>query len=559
MLLTLPAVWTGLVSEDRVHGAAAQTLPWLAPLFGAPRAKVDAVAANYAAKDFGTLPWIAVDELQIAFLRPLSSALVHLDFWAWPTSPALMHAHSLLWYLVLLGAAAALYGRVCPSGAVAALASVFFAFDAGHTVAVAWIASRSVIVGAGLGLWALWAHVRARQNGWTPGRVLAPVLLAVALSAGEIALGVAAYFFAYTLALDRAPLGERLRSSAPWLAVVLLWAVAYRTLGYGAYGSGVYVDPGSEPLAFARELPLRWSAYAFAALTRFPSDFFAWATSSIAGAAIAAAVAAPIVALIALLAKRNRAIRFWLLGTALSAVAVCSTSPSDRVSALVVFGGVALASEIVVAAVSGTAALANRWVRWPARALAMALVAFHGVLTLLHKPAAAAGMRPYGAHLENVVSSAYAGTRPGQDLFVIDVPDYYTGTMIVFLGALAENRHLVRTRVLYAGLERVTLTRRDAGTLELSAPGGFLSTPLSRVYRGRAHPMRAGQGLQLSGAQIVVSEVNERGDPTRIELRAHHSLDGGAYRFVAWDGRRYSPIPMPSVGGRFVSGPSDQR
>ncbi|HOE98007.1 MAG TPA: hypothetical protein PK847_15655, partial [Candidatus Sumerlaeota bacterium] len=45
---------------------------------------------------------------------PLAAATHALDLALWPTSPALMHAHTLLWFAALLAALAALFRRLLP-------------------------------------------------------------------------------------------------------------------------------------------------------------------------------------------------------------------------------------------------------------------------------------------------------------------------------------------------------------------------------------------------------------------------------------------------------------
>ena len=540
VLLSTPALDSGLVSEDEWHGATARSMPWTTPLFGAPTERSEVIRSNYAAKDAGTLPWIAVDDLRFAFLRPLSSALVHLDWALWPASSALMHLHSLLWYALMLATAALLYRRWLGSLAAAALAALFFALDPGHAIAASWLASRSVVVGVAFGLAALWAHDRARRDGWRPGVVLTPALLGLAFLAGEIALGAIGYFGAHALLLDRAHWKRRIWGALPWLIPLGIWAGAYTLLGYGTYGSGVYIDPVSEPMAFMRELPMRWSAYAFSSLTRYPSDYFAWAMRGTTGAVILAAVAILFTVVLVALVRRSPAARFWLLGMSLSAVAVCTTEPSGRVAAFPLFGGVALASLLVTEA---------RWF------LAAPLVIVHAVLPLVLKPLSAASLAPYGAQLTELASDVYRGTRPGQQVVIVAAPSYYTGTVVVSLGALGPNRYHLPSRVLYAGFVPVKLTRTDARTLEVRAPQGFIEGPLSAVYRGSAHRMRVGQGLQLTGAQIVVTGVSADGMPDTIEFRGAWPLDGPRYHFVAWNGRRYAALPLPSPGQSWTSGP----
>ena len=88
-------------------------------------------------------------------------------------------------------------------------------------------------------------------------RLLAPACLALALFAGELGLSAWAYLVAHALSFERASLGRRCAGLWPYAAVTLLWACAYRASGAGISGSGVYLHPLTDPVAFASALPAR--------------------------------------------------------------------------------------------------------------------------------------------------------------------------------------------------------------------------------------------------------------------------------------------------------------
>src|SRR5205807_41468 len=83
---------------------------------------------------------------------------------------------------------------------------------------------------------------------WRAGAIFAPAWLAVALLAGESSIAVVGYLAAYALCLDRTAWRARAASLAPYLAVVIGWRIVYHALGYGTAHSGVYLDPGSDPI-----------------------------------------------------------------------------------------------------------------------------------------------------------------------------------------------------------------------------------------------------------------------------------------------------------------------
>src|SRR5439155_6623597 len=75
-------------------------------------------------------------------------------------------------------------------------------------------------------------------------------MFAVSLGAGESALAIVAYLAAHALWLDRGRVRERFLALAPYAVIVVAWRVLYGHLGYGVAGSGIYLDPGSQPVEF---------------------------------------------------------------------------------------------------------------------------------------------------------------------------------------------------------------------------------------------------------------------------------------------------------------------
>jgi hypothetical protein len=190
----------------------------------------------------------------VSFFRPLTSASMNLDAALLGTNLSLFHAHSMLWYAVLLVIASALVRRAAPSIAMPFV--WLFALGPAAASTVVWWCNRHLLVSAVFGCVALFAHVRWCEESWRPGRWLAPVSVVAALLAGESGMQALAFLAAYE-AFGRAGARPSLRASLPRLGVVLAVAVAYAfirsVLGYGVHG-GVwgYFDPVTEPQLFAR-------------------------------------------------------------------------------------------------------------------------------------------------------------------------------------------------------------------------------------------------------------------------------------------------------------------
>ena len=202
-------------------------------------------------RDAGLFPWWTDLSLKLSFFRPITSATHVLDHALWPDSAAAQLAHNLVWLALALVAVWAFYRRFIPVRWIAVLALALYAFDDARGPVVGWIANRNALVAVALALPVLLAHDRWRRDGWLPGRWLAPALFAVSLGAGESSLAIVAYLAAHALWLDRAPWRDRLVALAPYAIVVVAWRVLYVKLGYGVVGSGIYLDPGAHPGAFA--------------------------------------------------------------------------------------------------------------------------------------------------------------------------------------------------------------------------------------------------------------------------------------------------------------------
>jgi hypothetical protein len=88
-----------------------------------------------------------------------------LDYWLWPDSPHLMHAHSLVWLAALVAAVAWLYRQILGPTWVAGAAALLFAVDDAHGACVGFLANRNVLVAGFFGVLALAANAITRFSG----------------------------------------------------------------------------------------------------------------------------------------------------------------------------------------------------------------------------------------------------------------------------------------------------------------------------------------------------------------------------------------------------------
>ncbi len=254
VLLALPSLASGFFADDyyqmsRLEGWSAFEGSRLDLYNFVPRDPAGLARLRHE----GVMPWFTAPDLHLAFLRPLTSALMWLDHTLWGRAPLPYHLHTLLWYAALLAAAALLLRRVLPPG-LALLALLLFCLDDAHAMVASWVAARHASVACALGLLGLSAHIRWREQRWRPGAVLAPLAFAAGLAASEMAVGMLAYLFAWELVRRRRGWWQAL---APAAALLLAYAVVYRLTGSGTRGSGGYLDPSGDPTGFLGALPGR--------------------------------------------------------------------------------------------------------------------------------------------------------------------------------------------------------------------------------------------------------------------------------------------------------------
>ena len=554
--LAAPSVTTGLSADDWLQHLVALQLK---PFQGLPASRFDLFSfVGHDARDTllqmdaGVLPWWTDPAVKLAFWRPLTSLTHVLDWSAWPGSPLAMHLQNLVWFALALVAVAAFYRRFFAGFGGAAwaggVATLLYALDDAHGPAVGWIANRNALVAVALALPVMALHDRWRRQGWRAGAWLAPACLGVALGAGESALAVAAYLFAYAGCLDeQGPLGARLMSLAPYLAVVIVWRVVYHALGFGTAWSGVYLDPGAEPLQFLRAMPSR-AAFLLAAQLFAPWSDFAvmWGFISPHAArnaiVFATVVVIAFVALFAPLCRRDRLARFFAVGALAAVVPVCSTFPADR---LLWFVGV------------GAMGLIARWLelrprRWWSAIVAAFLIVVHVVLAApllaLRSRSMVTVAEPF--HRADASLPPSETMKNGMLVLVNPPSDIFCAYIVILRGS--DGRPLPPTRWLATGTSDVTVTRVDDRTLRVRPDGGFIPFVSERMLRRLDHPFTRGQTIHLTGVDIIVDEVEPDGRPAEIRARFDRPLEDPSLHWGAWRGTGFAPWSPPAVGARAV-------
>jgi hypothetical protein len=575
MVLCLPALRLGRLLDDDFHCLALMR-PDLPIVSRSPAElfvfiKGD-VAANRWSRTMGLLPWWADERLRIAFLRPLTGLTHWLDYTLWPQTVWAMHLHSLLWFGGVVAAAALFYRRMLGAAWVAGLAAVLFAVDDAHGMPAVWIANRNALLGALFGLLTLIAHDRWRRDGWWPGAVLAPLALLLGLLAKESTVAISAYLLAYALFLDRGARVARLASLAPATLICIGWSMVYKHLGYGAVGSGWYVDPSADPARFAQAVAERapnllawqWLVPSSLRWTLSPEVVYAlW----LAAMGVLMVIAAALVPLL----RRDRLARFWALGMLLSVLPACTVYPSDRLLFFVGIGGMGLLAQLLARFLKTAGCpSAHGWQRIPAGVLCCFLVFVHLAMAPWHLAKTTSYLRDFERSVAQTAASLPSDPATRfQTVLLVNSPTFASFAYGALTRFVHDDPYLNPTLVLGSGSRPIEVQRPDERTLLIRPDGGFLARAgnpqyggemapllfdqrrafltLDWLYRNRA-PMKPGWQVQSVGVTIEVTAVTDDGRPGEVAFRFVIDLNNPYFCWKQWQNGAFAPFEVPAVG-----------
>jgi hypothetical protein len=511
-------------------------------------------AHNLSQMDFGTMPWWGSPELHQAFLRYASTLTMMLDYRLWPNHPAVMHLHSLLWLAAAVFVAALLYREVLDATWVAGLAALMYAIDGAHAVPAAYLANRNALIACCFGFLSVLAFVRWRKYRYRRSRWLSVLMLALALSAGEMGLATAAYLFSYALTVDEDGFRARLMRLLPHGAVLAAWALIYKIGNFGSHGSGFYVDPARDPLGFAGSFCQRAAFLMMGQWSPIPAEMSmanAPGTSAFLHMSVFSFVVAAIVVVLFIpLVLRDRVARFWSLGVLLSLVPIGAVGPENRLLGFVGLGSMALLAQLTqfLFAGSSVAPVPRVWkgFAWTATVILL-------LLHLIAAPLLGIARIDYQANVSSRMERAMASVPSdpqiaSQDLVLINPPDHIYLVTAIWTVKQLENlprpRHM---RALSTG-GRLGVTRVGARSLQVRFPDGFFPTAFSRFLRSPNERFSAGQHFDLPGFSVVVESLDAQGDPEQVLYEFPVPLEDPSLRWMTWQDGAYVPWSPPALG-----------
>jgi hypothetical protein len=539
-LVGLPSLWVGFFADDYFHLGILRGVFPVAGRYDLFRFASGDPTRNAAWIQHGPYPWWTLPEIKISFFRPLSSALRVWEEDLFPGQAVVSHLHSVLWYLALVAVVAALLRPLLPPSWVA-LALGVFALDVSHFIPVVWVANRNALVSAMPALLAMHLHLRAREGGSRWAVPLSTLAWATALAGGESALAAFGYLFAYELLGARDALRRRLVALLPATLLGTLYLVLYRFSHSGAFGSGTYLDPTAQPLAYAKVAGPRVLALLAGGLLKAPSEL---GNRGVPGLALAALGALALWGFARgyrriapnLPPDSLRHVRWLALGALLALFPVASTFPSNRLLLIFSVGGAAVVSGFLLYGGRGPIVAL----------LAVAHLALAPVSWGLSYHVAHAAVR-YGETVSRY--AVLEGSElPRQRVLVLVPPDPLVGLYPAMMRRVANRSVPLAWWIISLAPHDHLFTRTGLDSFELALrEGRFLRSEFEQLFRGLDFPFHPGQRVELEGLRVEVLEVDEQG-PVKLRFVLDRPLEDPSLLLLSWeDGalRRYTP---PSVG-----------
>ena len=586
----LPALKTGLMADDLVQRAVElrpDQLPARLRDAGIPpdsgslgtvlRDLFPGINRMAPVKNYGLLPWWTPDDMKLGLWRPLTAFTHWLDYRLFPDSPMLMHAHNIAWFAAIVFLVAVMYRKLMGPGWATGLAALLFLLDGYTYFPVMFVANRGFIMSLCFGLLCFYEHHQWRSAKSRSGCVLSPLFLALSLFANEGGASTLAFILAYALVFETGSFRKRALTVLPAVLVIALWRTIYKLGGFGLSHVGLYIDPGTEPLAFAQVAIPRAMALLGGQITGVAPDLLFAIKPSLHPLVIALYTASALAALAVFLpwVRRDKTAAFWLAVALLAAIPAATVAPLSKNLGFVAVGVYGLIASFVAALVTRPGPLPERLTcRIPAWIAC-------GLLLLMHIPVAIAGrvltvqtIASGSKAMSSFINVDKLSNMENKNVIVVNAPCAITLAYMPFYKAYY-HQPLPRTlRTLVPGCTSFDVQRTDEQTLVIQSRASDIFTcddvgPVHIAYIFSACNVavgvpksKKGDRHDFDGLTMEVLEANAADVATRVAFRFDAPLDSPDFHWLWWDWRTFSyrPFQIPAVGQSVtLSGPTRKK
>lgn len=559
MVLTAPCLFLGFYLDDYIVRYIYSNLEGAEKLYriysGLYGLATGNPAENHWQIEAGHAPWWTAPNLRLFSFRPVSLVTHFIDARVGLNNALLMHAHSYLWFALLIPAAILVFrGMLGPL--VGGLAALLFTIDHTHGVIIGYICNRHALVTAVFGLLCLHQHHRWRRSEHKKHNAthaaLAWILYAVTLLAGDSGLAIGGYLLAYAAFSEEGPRRNRALSFVPYLLITLVWRAVVAWLGCGAQGSGIYIDPTQDPLRFVpifiERLPILLLGQFLLPPAELSPIYQPWQSYVVWSLGVIFLISLCVA--LAPLIKQNKTARFWAAGYVLSLLPASLTAPHSRQLLLSSVGAVALISQLWYfhyVNLSGPSASPTLLVSRSIIALTLLVHLIFSPVALPFTTCSIAVAAPM-----HQAADALGANIAGRDVIFVTVPDFFAVRLAQLRKRIDHQPLPRRWRTLSAGPEQVTVHRTGLRTLVLDYQGGMLKGPLTTLFRDSGLRMAVGERNSLQGLDITILAVTDDGRARRVEFSFDESVDSPQLLFYYWAKGGFTPFTPPPVSRSIV-------
>jgi len=597
-VIMLPALKAGLIQDDlfhRIRLVEPSQLP--GELSGTGLIDPDTGSLSVAMRDMhsfartqqdvdnlkesGLCPWWTAKNLRFANLRPLDSFTHWLDYRLFPDSPPLMHLHNIAWFTAVIFLLTILYRQLMAPVWMATLAALLYSVDDSNYFPAMWIANRNLLLALFFSVLTLLLHHKWREHNSLVAGVAAPFTLLLSLLSTEAGIATFAYLFAYALIIDRASRAQRIVSLAPGFIVIAVWRVVYNALGYGAAASGFVIDPGREPLRYARALLERAPILLSGQWGGTPAEMLN-IFSDYAGAfyLLASALYLTLILLVFIpMLRKNRMALYWFVGMMLCVLPICATSPMNRNLLFVAIGAFGVMAQFIggLFARENWTARSRFW-RVPAWILCVTLIFVHAGFAIVSRARAPKTVSFVFDTFYSTIEVDPADDLTDKTLVVVNAPNPFLFLGLPVIRDYREQSLPARTRLLVPGYNPLKITRTGEKTLLIEMQTGSLlrTDPSARDFKpnfvyfyheltslfgAKDLPFKAGEKTVLTGMSAEVISVDADSQPTKVRFDFDVSLDDPSLCWQQWNWKKsgfgsYATFEIPPIGETsYTTGP----